>query len=113
MSLRLYFDHHVPRAIAAGAQQRGVDVLTAAADGTANRDDEFLLQRAFRHAAGPLRLLQTPDEFRVRRVTPPAEPVARPAMQPECPRPANDTHSAKVTQASTAEAGSPLQLPQR
>ena len=46
MSLRLYFDHHVPRAIAVGAQQRGVDVLTAEADGTADRDDEFLLQRA-------------------------------------------------------------------
>jgi hypothetical protein len=46
VSLRLYFDHHVPRVIAVGAQQRGVDVLTAEADGTADRDDEFLLQRA-------------------------------------------------------------------
>jgi len=67
----------------------------------------------FRHAAGPLHLLQTPHEFRIRRVTPPAEPVAQPAMQPECPRPANDTLSATVMQASTAEACSPLQLPRR
>jgi hypothetical protein len=36
----------VPRAIAVGARQRGVDVLTTEADGTADRDDEFLLQRA-------------------------------------------------------------------
>ena len=46
MSLRLYFDHHVPRAIAVGVQQRGIDVLTAEADGSADREDEFLLQRA-------------------------------------------------------------------
>ena len=36
----------MPRAIAVGARQRGVDVLTTEADGTADRDDEFLLQRA-------------------------------------------------------------------
>jgi len=46
VSLRLYFDHHVPRAIAVGVRQRGIDVLTTEADGTADRDDEFLLQRA-------------------------------------------------------------------
>ena len=46
MSLRLYFDHHVPRAIAIGVRQLGIDVLTTEADGTADRDDEFLLQRA-------------------------------------------------------------------
>lgn len=46
MSLRLYFDHHVPRAIAVGVRQQGIDVLTTDADGTADRDDEFLLQRA-------------------------------------------------------------------
>ena len=46
MSLRLYFDHHVPRAIAIGVRRRGIDVLTTEADGTADRDDEFLLQRA-------------------------------------------------------------------
>ena len=46
MSLRLYCDHHVPRAIAIGVRRRGIDVLTTEADGTADRDDEFLLQRA-------------------------------------------------------------------
>ena len=46
MSLRLYFDHHVPRAIEVGVRQQGIDVLTTDADGTADRDDEFLLQRA-------------------------------------------------------------------
>jgi len=46
VSLRLYFDHHVPRAVEVGVQQRGIDVLTLEADGTANRDDAFLLQRA-------------------------------------------------------------------
>jgi hypothetical protein len=46
VSLRLYFDHHVPRAIAVGVRQRGIDVLTTETDGTADRDDEFLLQRA-------------------------------------------------------------------
>ena len=46
MSLGLYFDHHVPRAIAVGVRQRGIDVLTTEADGMADRDDEFLLQRA-------------------------------------------------------------------
>jgi hypothetical protein len=45
VSLRLYFDHHVPRAIAVGVRQQGIDVLTTDADGTADRDDEFLLQR--------------------------------------------------------------------
>jgi hypothetical protein len=41
VSLRLYFDHHVPRAIAVGVRQQGIDVLTTDADGTADRDDEF------------------------------------------------------------------------
>ena len=44
MSLRRYFDHHVPRAIAVGVRQRGIDVLATEADGMADRDDEFLLQ---------------------------------------------------------------------
>ena len=42
----LTFDHHVPRAIAVSVRQQGIDVLTTEADGTADRDDEFLLQRA-------------------------------------------------------------------
>ncbi|MBM4012203.1 MAG: hypothetical protein FJ286_12620 [Planctomycetes bacterium] len=36
----------MPRAIAIGVRQQGIDVLTTEADGTADRDDEFLLQRA-------------------------------------------------------------------
>lgn len=37
MSLRLYMDANVPRAIAEGLRLRGVDVLTAQEDGAANR----------------------------------------------------------------------------
>jgi hypothetical protein len=33
MSLALYMDHHVPRAITIGLRLRGVDVLTAYEDG--------------------------------------------------------------------------------
>ena len=36
----------VPQGVEVGVQQRGIDVLTLEADGTANRDDAFLLQRA-------------------------------------------------------------------
>ena len=46
MSLRLYMDHHVPRAITAGLRLRGVDVLTAAEDGAALLPDPALLDRA-------------------------------------------------------------------
>lgn len=46
MSLRLYMDHHVPRAITAGLRLRGVDVLTAAEDGAALLADPVLLDRA-------------------------------------------------------------------
>jgi len=46
VSLRLYFDHHVPRAIVVGVRQQGIDVLTTEADGTADDDDGLLLQRA-------------------------------------------------------------------
>lgn len=46
MSLALYMDHHVHSAITDGLRQRGVDVLTAWDDGTADWDDEDLLVRA-------------------------------------------------------------------
>src|SRR5437879_7135401 len=39
-------DHHVPSAITAGLRRRGVDVITAAEDGSAMLDDEALLERA-------------------------------------------------------------------
>jgi hypothetical protein len=44
--LRLYFDHNVPRAAAQGLRLRGVDVLTAAEDGTDRLPDPDLLDRA-------------------------------------------------------------------
>lgn len=46
MSLRLYMDHHVPSAITRGLRRRGIDVLTADEDQTAQWDDERLLRRA-------------------------------------------------------------------
>ena len=46
MSVSLYFDHHVPRSIAAGLRLRQIDVLTAAEDGAAQFEDPALLDRA-------------------------------------------------------------------
>jgi len=46
VSVALYFDHHVPKAIAVGVRERGIDVLTADEDGKADWDDALLLQRA-------------------------------------------------------------------
>ncbi len=39
-------DHHVPAAVSEGLRQRGVDVLTAHEDRSAEVDDDLLLQRA-------------------------------------------------------------------
>ena len=46
MSVRLYFDVHVPLAIAEALRLRDVDVLTAQEDGTSELKDEQLLDRA-------------------------------------------------------------------
>jgi len=46
MALRLYLDHHVPRAIALGLRLRGVDLVTAAEDAAAELDDSALMDRA-------------------------------------------------------------------
>jgi uncharacterized protein with PIN domain len=46
MALRLYMDHHVPRAITNGLRLRGVDVLTAHEDGASELEDPALLDRA-------------------------------------------------------------------
>lgn len=46
MSLGLYMDVHVRRAITDGLRQRGMDVLTAQEDGTDRWKDEELLDRA-------------------------------------------------------------------
>jgi hypothetical protein len=46
MAIALYFDHHVPRAIASGLRVRAVDVLTADEDGASELPDPELLDRA-------------------------------------------------------------------
>jgi Domain of unknown function (DUF5615) len=46
VSVPLYMDHHVPRAITLGLRERDVEVLTAFEDGTAEIEDEQVLQRA-------------------------------------------------------------------
>lgn len=46
MSVRLYVDEHVPRAVVAGLRLRDVDVLTAQEDGRTGCSDPDLLDRA-------------------------------------------------------------------
>ncbi len=46
MPLTLYMDVHVPRAITNGLKRRGVQVITAQEDGSAELDDPPLLDRA-------------------------------------------------------------------
>jgi predicted nuclease of predicted toxin-antitoxin system len=46
MTLALYMDQHVPRAITNGLRARGVDVLTAYEDNAHEFDDPVLLDRA-------------------------------------------------------------------
>jgi hypothetical protein len=46
VSVALYLDHSVPKAVALGLRQRGVDVVTAYEDDSAELDDEPLLDRA-------------------------------------------------------------------
>ncbi len=46
MSIALYMDEHVHRAITAGLRLRGVDVMTAQEDGRRNTADDVLLTRA-------------------------------------------------------------------
>lgn len=58
MTLALYMDHHVPRAITLGLRLRGVDVLTAYEDGASRMSDSALLDRA--NALG--RVLFTQDD---------------------------------------------------
>ena len=58
MSVPLYFDVHVPSAIADGLRLRGVDVVTAQEDGSAEFEDPRLLDRATELQ----RILVTQDE---------------------------------------------------
>lgn len=46
MTIKLYMDVHVPKAITVGLRLRGVDVLTAQEDGAARMPDPELLDRA-------------------------------------------------------------------
>ena len=46
MSIKLYMDVHVRRAVTNGLRLRGVDVLTAQEDGARELDDPGLLDRA-------------------------------------------------------------------
>ncbi len=46
MSVPLYMDEHVPRAITMGLRLRQVDVLTTEEDGRRHVSDPVLLQRA-------------------------------------------------------------------
>ncbi len=46
MSLALYMDEHVHRAITSGLRLRGVDVLTVQEDGRAGISDPLILDRA-------------------------------------------------------------------
>ena len=46
MSVKLYMDVHVKRAVTDGLRLRGVDVITAQDDGTAELEDDLLLDRA-------------------------------------------------------------------
>lgn len=46
MSVALYMDVHVPRAVTTALRLRAIDVLTAQEDGAAQLDDALLLQRA-------------------------------------------------------------------
>jgi hypothetical protein len=57
MSLALYMDHHVPRAIATSLRHQGLDILTAYEDGAHEIGDPELLDRANFHG----RVLFTQD----------------------------------------------------
>jgi len=46
MALKLYMDHHVPRAITSGLRARHIDVLTAYEDEASAIADPLLLDRA-------------------------------------------------------------------
>lgn len=46
MSVALYMDVHVPRAVTTALRLRSIDVLTAQEDGAAGLDDSRLLDRA-------------------------------------------------------------------
>lgn len=46
MTIALYMDEHIPKAITLGLRQRGVDVLTVQDDGFTNTPDPIILDHA-------------------------------------------------------------------
>jgi rRNA-processing protein FCF1 len=46
LSVAFFVDVHVPRAVTVALRLRSIDVLTAQEDGSAEQDDDALLQRA-------------------------------------------------------------------
>lgn len=46
MTIALYMDHHVPKAISSALRARGVDIITAHEDGQDETDDLDLIMRA-------------------------------------------------------------------
>lgn len=65
MTVNLYMDVHVKRAVTEGLRQRGVDVLTAQEDGSAQLDDAALLD----HSTSQGRVLFSQDDDLLREAT--------------------------------------------
>jgi predicted nuclease of predicted toxin-antitoxin system len=63
MPLTVYMDVHIPLVITEGLRRKGIDVLTSQEDGTAEVDDESLLDRAT--ALGHLLFTQDQDFLRI------------------------------------------------
>jgi hypothetical protein len=59
MTVALYMDHHVPKAITVGLRLRDVDVITAHEDDADQLDDKALLNRA--HELGRASFTQDDD----------------------------------------------------
>jgi hypothetical protein len=62
VTVKLYMDVHVARALTVGLRLRGVDVLTAQEDGTSRLPDDALLERA--HALRRVLFTQDDDLLR-------------------------------------------------
>ena len=63
MPLPVYMDVHIPLVITEGLRRKGIDVLTSQEDGTAEMDDEALLDRAM--LLGRLLFTQDQDFLRI------------------------------------------------
>jgi predicted nuclease of predicted toxin-antitoxin system len=63
MTLRFYFDQHMPRAITLGLRRRGIDVLTTQDDGSERWQDDDLFARAAE--LGRVLVSQDPDHLAI------------------------------------------------